>query len=77
VAAGGAWAHWERAEAIARQRGPTYRHMQSSFSLPVISAHAVTLGVELQRPGEAPRAADSFEPTDIASVPRRSRHLMR
>ena len=41
-----------------------------------MSAHAVTLGVELRRPAEALRAADALDPATIASVPRRSRHLI-
>jgi transcriptional regulator with XRE-family HTH domain len=73
---GEAWQHWERADAIARQLGPTYRHVQSSFSQAVIGAHATTLGVELRRPGEALRAADSFDPDTIPSLGRRSRHLI-
>lgn len=73
---GDAWAHLERADATARSLGPGYRHTQTSFSLPVLSAHATTLGVELRRPGEALRAADSISAGDIRSVPRRSRHLI-
>jgi hypothetical protein len=42
----------------------------------VVSAHAVTLGVELQRPGEALRVADVFDPDSIPSLARRSRHLI-
>lgn len=73
---GEAWAHWEAADRIARVLGPRYRHVQSSFSPSVMSAHAVTLGVELRRPAEALRAADALDPATIASVPRRSRHLI-
>lgn len=73
---GEAWAHWEVADRIARGLGPGYRHMQSSFSSAVVTAHAVTLGVELCRPGEALRTADTLDPVSIASVPRRSRHLI-
>jgi hypothetical protein len=73
---GEAWAHLERADSIARGLGPEYRQIQTSFSLPVLSAHATTLGVELRRPGEALRAADSINVDDIVSVPRRSRHLI-
>lgn len=73
---GAAWAHWERADAIARQLGPNYRHTQSSFSIAVMTAHAATLGVELRRPGEALRAADNFDPDEIPSLARRSRHLI-
>ncbi|MFQ6325622.1 helix-turn-helix domain-containing protein [Nocardia sp. CWNU-33] len=73
---GDAWRHWERADRIATTLGPDYRHTQSSFSQPVMAAHATTLGVELHRPGEALRAAAAIDPATIASVPRRSRHLI-
>jgi transcriptional regulator with XRE-family HTH domain len=73
---GNAWAAWERADAYARKLGPAYRHVQTSFSAPVMSAHAVTLGVELRRSGEALRAANGFDPDQIVSVPRRSRHFI-
>ncbi|WP_051579488.1 helix-turn-helix domain-containing protein [Pseudonocardia acaciae] len=73
---GDAWAWWEWADGFARRLGPGYRHVQSSFSQPVMAAHAVTLGVELRRPGEALRAADSLDPDTIPSLARRSRHLI-
>ena len=73
--AGEAWRHLDVANTVAAQLGPGYRHVQTSFSLPVVKAHATTLGVELRRSGEAVRAA-SFEPEEIASVPRRARHLI-
>lgn len=71
-----AWSHLERAEAVARGLGRGYRHVQTSFSVPVIAAHATTLGVELRRPGEALRAANAIDPDSITSIPRRSRHLI-
>jgi hypothetical protein len=73
---GDAWASWERADTIARGLGDGYRHVQSSFSRSVMTAHAVTLGVELRRPGEALRAADAFDPETIPSLPRRARHFI-
>lgn len=73
---GAAWAHFERADTIARRLGRDYRHLQTSFSVPVMAAHATTLGVELRRSGEALRAASSVDADAIASVPRRSRHLI-
>ncbi|GAB3299121.1 helix-turn-helix domain-containing protein [Parasphingorhabdus pacifica] len=73
---GPAWRYWELAHAIARKLGPDYCHVQSSFSLPVMGAHAVTLGVELQRNGEALQAGHAIDPSAIPSVPRRSRHLI-
>lgn len=73
---GDAWAGWERADAVARRLGPTYRHVQTSFSTSVMSANATTLGVELRRPGEALRVAQGFDADRIVSLPRRSRHLI-
>jgi hypothetical protein len=73
---GEAWGRWERAHSVAHRLGPDYRHVQTSFSQAVVSAHATTLGVELQRPGEALRAADSVDPNAIPSLARRSRHLI-
>jgi tetratricopeptide (TPR) repeat protein len=73
---GEAWAYWESANRIAQRLGPTYRHVQTSFSIPVIEAHATTLGVELRRTGEGLRAAHALDPDRIASVPRRSRHFI-
>jgi transcriptional regulator with XRE-family HTH domain len=73
---GSAWEYWEHAEHVARRLGPNYRHVQTSFSQAVMAAHATTLGVELRRPGEALRAADSFDAQAIPSLARRSRHLI-
>ena len=73
---GSAWAHWEAADRVARGLGENYRHVQSSFSSSVMTAHAVTLGVELRRTGEALRAANSLDSTVIPSLARRSRHLI-
>lgn len=55
---------------------PTYQHVQTSFSQPVMAAHATTLGVELRQPGKALRAARSIDVDCIVSVPRRGRHLI-
>ncbi|WP_459961606.1 helix-turn-helix domain-containing protein [Nocardia sp. IFM 10818] len=73
---GDAWRGLEQAARIAQQLGPTYRHVQTSFSQPVMAAHATTLGVELRQPGEALRAARSIDADHIVSVPRRGRHLI-
>ncbi|WP_268895610.1 helix-turn-helix domain-containing protein [Nocardia sp. CY41] len=73
---GEAWAYWESADRIAQRLGPTYRHVQTSFSIPVMQAHATTLGVELRRTGEGLRAAQALDADRITSVPRRSRHFI-
>lgn len=74
--AGQAWEHLERADAVARRLGTGYRHIQSSFSIAVMSAHATTVAVELRRPGDALQAADRVDADQIVSVPRRARHLI-
>jgi hypothetical protein len=61
---------------VAQGLGDGYRHVQTSFSVPVMRAHATTLGVELRRAGEALQAAESFDPDAIPSLARRSRHLI-
>ncbi|WP_409186512.1 multiprotein-bridging factor 1 family protein [Amycolatopsis sp. VS8301801F10] len=73
---GDAWAHWEAAERTAQRLGADYRHTQTSFSRSVMQAHAVTLGVELRRTGEARRAANALDPGLIPSLARRGRHLI-
>lgn len=73
---GEAWGYWERANEMARRLGPRYRHVQTSFSTAVMNAHAVTLDVELRRPGDAVRTANSFDAHEIPSLARRSRHLI-
>jgi transcriptional regulator with XRE-family HTH domain len=73
---GEAWRYWDKADAIARSLPAGYWHRQTSFGHPVMRAHAVTVGVELRKVGEAARAADSLDPAEIASTPRRARHLI-
>ncbi|MBV9163565.1 MAG: helix-turn-helix domain-containing protein [Pseudonocardiales bacterium] len=73
---GEAWSYWERANEMARRLGSRYRHVQTSFSITVMNAHAVTLDVELRRPGEAMRTANGFDANEIPSLARRSRHLI-
>ncbi|WP_256413685.1 helix-turn-helix domain-containing protein [Saccharopolyspora sp. ASAGF58] len=73
---GEAWRYWESAYEIARKLRPNYRHIQSSFSLAVMQANALSLGVDLRRNGEALKAARELDPNQIVSVPRRSRHLI-
>ncbi|MFI9504244.1 multiprotein-bridging factor 1 family protein [Nocardia sp. NPDC052566] len=73
---GEAWAWWERADNVAKNLGPGYRHVQTSFSMPVMSAHATTLGVELRRSSEALKASKGFDAEQIVSLPRRSRHFI-
>ncbi|WP_239573819.1 XRE family transcriptional regulator [Actinokineospora baliensis] len=74
--AGLALRHLDRAQEVAQRLGGGYRHTQSSFSQPVMAAHATTVAVELRRAGEAIQAARQVDPDMIISVPRRARHLI-
>ncbi len=74
--AGEAWGYWDRANDVAERLPLGYRHAQTSFGRTVMRAHAVTVNVELRQAGEAVRTAESFDSDTIASVPRRSRHLV-
>jgi transcriptional regulator with XRE-family HTH domain len=73
---GEAWSYWERAHVMAQRLGPRYRHVQTSFNTAVMTAHAITLDVELRRPGDALRTANGFDADKIPSLARRSRHLI-
>jgi transcriptional regulator with XRE-family HTH domain len=73
---GRAWRYWDAADAVARRLPATYYQRATSFSQPVMVAHAVTLEVELKRGGRALQAAVRAAPVAIASRPRRARHLI-
>lgn len=74
--AGRAWRYWDRADAIARSVSPSYYQRVTSFSRPVMVAHAVTLEVELRKGGRAVQAATQTQAKRISSRPRRARHLI-
>ncbi|WP_405112439.1 transcriptional regulator [Micromonospora sp. NBC_01405] len=73
---GRAWRYWDRADQVAQRLPQGFYQLQTSFSRIIMTAHAVTLAVELQKPGEAVRQADRLNPAAIPSRPRRARHLI-
>ncbi|MEU6132995.1 hypothetical protein ABZ805_27765 [Saccharopolyspora sp. NPDC047091] len=73
---GEALRYWDLADEVARTLGPGYRHVQSSFSIPVLRAHAVSINVDLRRGGQALQVDRRLGGDRIASVPRRARHLI-
>jgi hypothetical protein len=73
---GNAWHWWERANATAKTLPTSHYDPLTSFSRPVIAAHAVTTAVELRKPGEAQRQARKAAGAAIPSQPRRGRHLI-
>ncbi|WP_229403575.1 helix-turn-helix domain-containing protein [Micromonospora okii] len=73
---GRAWRYWDRADDVARRLPEGFYQPQTSFSRAVMTAHAVTVAVELRKPGEALRQARRLDPVAIPSRPRRARHLI-
>lgn len=71
---GSAWGWWDRAQVAARALPVGYYHPVTSFSVPIMGAHAVTLAVELHAGGEAVRQAVAADATAIPSRPRLARH---
>lgn len=72
--AGSAWRHWDTARRAAERLPASYYHPITSFSRPVMSAHAVTVAVELRSGHEAVRQAERAPAETIPSRPRRARH---
>ncbi|MFE9937841.1 helix-turn-helix domain-containing protein [Streptomyces hirsutus] len=71
---GTAWRHWDRADVMAARLPADYFHPVTSFSQAIMSAHAVTVAVELHQGGEAVRQSAKADKAVIKSRPRRARH---
>ncbi|GHF36383.1 hypothetical protein GCM10010218_17400 [Streptomyces mashuensis] len=71
---GTAWGWWEKARAAAQTLPASYYDPVTSFSRAVMSAHAVTVAVELRAGGESVRQAAAADAHTIPSRPRRARH---
>ncbi|GHC87747.1 hypothetical protein GCM10007079_32140 [Nocardiopsis terrae] len=72
--AGSAWRHWDTARRAAERLPASYYHPMTSFSRPVMGAHAVTVAVELRSGHEAVRQSGRAPAETIPSRPRRARH---
>ena len=72
--AGMAWSWWDKADRAATALPDGYYHPITSFSRPIMGAHAVTLAVELHAGGESVRQATRADAKTIPSRPRRARH---
>lgn len=71
---GSAWGWWDKADRVAAALPDGYYHPITSFSRPIMAAHAVTLAVELHAGGESVRQATRADVKSIPSRPRRARH---
>lgn len=72
--AGEAWGYWDAARAVAERLPAEYFHPVTSFSQSIISAHAVTIAVELHAGAESVRQVAAADATTIPSRPRKARH---
>jgi transcriptional regulator with XRE-family HTH domain len=73
---GRAWRHFDQAAEVARRLPAGYAHPRTWFSSPVVGFYEVSVNVELQKGGEALRAARKVPPDSITSTPRRARHII-
>ncbi|WP_171171564.1 helix-turn-helix domain-containing protein [Streptomyces sp. I05A-00742] len=71
---GAAWRQWDTARTVARSLPPGYYHPVTSFSTAVMSAHAVTVAVELHAGPESAKQVARADGDLIPSRPRRARH---
>ena len=74
--AGRALRHLDLAERVTQRLPSGAIQRWTWFSRPVVGFYAVSIAVELQRGGEAVRAARKVDPSAITSTPRRARHLV-
>ena len=71
---GTAWHRWDTARRVVDRLPAGFYHPVTSFSRSVMSAHAVTVAVELRHGGEGVRQSLRSEEHAIPSRPRRARH---
>lgn len=73
---GDAWRYWDEAERTARRLGASYMHPWTVFGQANVDVHAVSVGADLAKSGEARRRAERVNPARIPSPERRSRLLI-
>jgi hypothetical protein len=73
---GDAWRHHDEADRAARTLGATYSHPWLMIGPGMVSHYAVTIHLDLQKPGMALHAANRIDPAAIPSRTRQSRYLV-
>jgi hypothetical protein len=73
---GRAWHHYDCAEQVMRRLPPDQAHPRTWFSPAVVGFYALSVCVELRRGAQAVGTAQRIDPAQIASRPRRARHLV-
>jgi transcriptional regulator with XRE-family HTH domain len=74
--AGDAWRHWDQADSTASRLPDGYWHRATVFSRQNVRVHAVAIGAELSRMGDALGHADQIDPDEVPSTERASRLLI-
>ncbi|MEV3925140.1 helix-turn-helix transcriptional regulator [Actinomadura coerulea] len=73
---GDAWRHHDEADRAARRLPPGYAHPWLMIGRGMVDHYAVTMYLDLQKPGMALRAASKIDPAAIPSRTRQSRYLV-
>jgi transcriptional regulator with XRE-family HTH domain len=73
---GDAWAYWSQADETAGKLPDGYHHPMTQFGRSNVAVHAVSVGADLSKRGEARRRAELVDPDTIPSLERRSRLLI-
>lgn len=70
---GDAWAHWDKASAVAERLPAGYYHPWTMFGSANVALHGVSLSADLSKSIEARTHAERIDPDDIPSRERRGR----
>ncbi|GAA2636953.1 helix-turn-helix transcriptional regulator [Actinomadura fulvescens] len=73
---GDAWRHHDQADEAARSLGAGYAHPWLMIGPGMVAHYAVTIYLDLQKPGLALQAANRIDPAAIPSRTRQSRYLV-
>ncbi|MFI6304255.1 multiprotein-bridging factor 1 family protein [Amycolatopsis thailandensis] len=73
---GDAWRHWDVADRAAMALPTGYSHPWLIFGRGMVDAYAITMLVDLMKPGDAARQADQLHLGSMASATRRAFHTI-
>ncbi|HKS45543.1 MAG TPA: helix-turn-helix transcriptional regulator [Amycolatopsis sp.] len=73
---GDAWHYWDTADRAVKALPGSYTHPWLLFGRGMVDAYAITMLLDLARPGEAMRHADRVDVDSIGSATRRSFHTI-
>jgi len=71
-----AWRYWDRADDAARRLGEGYAHPWLIFGRGIVDAYALTMHLNLVKPGKALEVVEGMDLDAVPSATRRSFHLI-